>query len=88
MINLLDLRYQVGSLTPQRTLDQIHKEDFNFYLDCWNPNYHPATDFNHDGLVTPEEYYRSFIDINQATIDWVNAYTAPRRARIGLTINF
>jgi hypothetical protein len=88
LINLLDLRYQVGSLAPQRTLDQIHKEDFNFYLDCWNPNYHPATDFNHDGLVTPEEYYKSFIDINQATIDWVNAYTAPRRARIGLTINF
>jgi len=88
LINLLDIRYQVGQLYAQLQLDEIHKQDFNFYLDCWNQNYHPATDFNHDGLVTPEEYYRSFIAINQATIDWVNAYTAPRRARVGLSLNF
>jgi outer membrane cobalamin receptor len=88
LINLLDLRYQISMLIPQLSVEEINKQDFNFYLDCWNQYYHPATDFNHDGLITPEEYYRSFIAINQATIDWVNAYTAPRRARIGLTVNF
>jgi hypothetical protein len=66
-------------------------EDFEHappYIDLNNNYYHSAADLNHDGLITPHEEFLSFRGLIEATDDWVSAYTAPRRARIGLSISF
>ncbi len=87
VINLLDERYEVAPHYPLMKVENIHAEDFNDYIPITNPYYSPAADFNHDGIMTPYETFHSFRELIIATDDWVAAYTAPRRARIGITIN-
>ncbi|MGB9720512.1 MAG: TonB-dependent receptor [bacterium] len=87
VINLLDQRYEVAPYYPLMPIEKIRAEDFNDYLSLTNPYYSPAADFNHDGIMAPYETFHSFRELIKATDDWVAAYTAPRRARIGITIN-
>jgi hypothetical protein len=68
-------------------VENIHAEDFKDYISITNPYYSPAADFNHDGIITPYETFHSFRNLIIATDDWVAAYTAPRRARIGIAIS-
>ncbi|MGQ9708333.1 MAG: TonB-dependent receptor [bacterium] len=51
-------------------------------------DYHPARDDNHDGYITQYEDYRSAVLYHQASIDWVNNYGPPRRARLCLQLDW
>jgi len=87
IVNLLDTRYEIayhGTLVP---LEAVHPWDFNDFMSIREPYYHPAADLNHDGLITPYEEYTAYRESVKATDDWVNAYSSPRRARIGININ-
>ncbi|HEC78526.1 MAG TPA: TonB-dependent receptor [candidate division WOR-3 bacterium] len=88
IINLLDQRYEISPHFPVIPLEDIKKENFTYYIAISSSHYHPAADFNHDGLIVPQEAYSAYRDLVQATDDWVNAYTAPRRARLGVEISF
>jgi hypothetical protein len=88
VINLLDERYEIASHYPMIPLEQIKMWEFTDFIALDNSYYHPAADFNHDGLITPYEEYTAFRELIKATDDWVNAYSAPRRARIGVAIQF
>lgn len=91
IMNLLDHRYESAAHFPVIPLSMIHKEDFEHdppYIDIHNPYYHPGADINHNGIITPEEEYLSFRALIEASDDWVNAYTSPRRARLGINLNF
>ena len=86
ILNLLDERYQVaphGPLIPER-----QRWEFDDYFDFTHRYYSPAADANHDGLMTPREEYEAYDAAYHATDDWVNAYSAPRRARLALGISF
>jgi len=66
-------------------------EDFEHgppYIDLHSGYYGPPADLNHDGLITPEEEYLAYREFVKSTDDWVKAYTAPRRARIGISLSF
>ncbi len=92
IINLLDIRYEIAPHYPLIPLSTIRKEDFEpdslVYVDLTSRYYAPSADDNHDGLLTPAEEYINFRGLIEASDDWVNAYTAPRRARIGITMRF
>ncbi|MGB7054065.1 MAG: TonB-dependent receptor, partial [bacterium] len=86
VLNLLDERYQVtphGPLIPER-----QRWEFDDYFDFTHRYYSPAADANHDGLMTPREEYEAYDAAYHATDDWVNAYSAPRRARLAIGISF
>ncbi len=94
IINLLDSRYEIAPHYPLIPLEEINKEEFTSYVAIVDSEgaaslyYSPAADQNHDGLITPAESYIAFRELIKATDDWVNAYTAPRRARAGITVMF
>lgn len=88
IVNLLDARYEIAPLLPYIPESEIHYWDFEDYIPFTNQYYHPAADLNHDGLITPLENFIVFREINRETIDWINSYTAPRRARLGITIHY
>lgn len=94
IINLLDARYEVAAHYPLVALDKINPWNFTNYVainkddGSPNPYYSPPVDINHDGLITPHENYLAYRELMKDTDDWINANSAPRRARIGLTINF
>lgn len=86
VINLLDARYEITAHYPIKMLETIKPWDFPYFFSIGDPLYHPAADENHDGLVTPDEDYRAFRACIAATDDWINANSAPRRARIGVSL--
>ncbi len=88
IMNLLDTKYEISPHQPFSSYESIHKEDFDDFYSISAPMYHPAADINHDGLITPYEEYTAFMGLLRSSDDWINAYTSPRRARIGLTMNF
>ncbi|MGB3478268.1 MAG: TonB-dependent receptor [bacterium] len=88
IINALDVRYEIAPHGTFEPLSNITMDEFNDYLSFTNYYYGPAADFNHDGLITPPEEYLAYRAAVAATDDWVNANSAPRRARIGVTITF
>jgi outer membrane receptor protein involved in Fe transport len=90
VINILDIRYEktpYGSIyiyTPPRA------DELNDYMTLDAPYYHPAVDYNHDGVITPREEYTAHQDMwrfykQQA---WISVNSAPRRARVGISIVF
>ncbi|MBE0433300.1 TonB-dependent receptor, partial [candidate division WOR-3 bacterium] len=86
VLNLLDERYLV---TPHEPLiADIPRWEFTNLYDFNNPYYSPAADANHDGLITPTEEYEAYRGVYEATDDWVNAYSPPRRARIAIGVTF
>ncbi|OPX18611.1 hypothetical protein BXT86_00325 [candidate division WOR-3 bacterium 4484_100] len=91
VINLLDERYEIAPHYPIIALEDINMKDFEHpppYIDIMENSayYNPAGDRNHDGLITPYEEYLAMHEFARDSDDWVNAYTAPRRARIGINI--
>ncbi|KPJ73942.1 hypothetical protein AMJ52_02535 [candidate division TA06 bacterium DG_78] len=86
ILNLLDARYEISPLLPFDS--DVHMWEFSDYISITDEYYHPAADLNHDGLITPYEYFVVYKEINRESIDWVNCYTAPRRLRIGVTIHY
>ncbi|NOR18408.1 TonB-dependent receptor [candidate division WOR-3 bacterium] len=88
IINVLDTRYEVAAHFPLIPLESINPWDFTDYITLRSSYYSPPADINHDGLNTPYESYMAYRGLYEETDDWVNANSAPRRARIGLTINF
>jgi len=88
LINALDERYQIAPHRPNYPLEKIYPWEFDDYYPIFSDYYHPAADFNHDGVITPQEEYTAYVDMMLATDDWVPAYSSPRRARIGCTVNF
>ena len=93
VINVLGERFQIrthGLLIPW---DSIHYIDFyrQYYSHTYDLNskyYTPAADKNHDGLISAQEQYAAFLGLVAESDDWVNAYSAPRRARIGISVGF
>jgi outer membrane receptor protein involved in Fe transport len=93
IINVLGERFQIrthGLLIPW---DSIHYVDFyrQYYshtYDLPSKYYTPAADKNHDGLITAQEQYVAFLGLVAESDDWVNAYSAPRRARVGISVSF
>lgn len=88
IINVLDLRYQIAPHMPVGSIDSIVPDDFRDYTEITDRLYSPAADLNHDGLITPREDYIAYRDLLLDTDDWVNAYTAPRRARVGIMVRW
>jgi outer membrane cobalamin receptor len=88
IINILDARYEIAQHGMFQSLEDIKKEEFNDYIPMTNYYYSPAADFDHDGLITPPEEFNAYRASVVATDDWVNANSAPRRARLGISINF
>jgi len=93
ILNLLDERYLVAPHAP--LIDELQRWEFiNYYpFEKPNPNYsydnyNPAADANHDGIITPTEEYEAYTGVYEASDDWVNAYSAPRRVRLALQISF
>jgi len=88
VLNVLDERYEVTYHATMFPIEIIKPWHFNDYLPFTNDYYHPAADLNHDGLIIPFEHYVAFRGLIEATDDWVSAYSAPRRARIGISVNY
>lgn len=91
IINVLDARYQISPHYPLIPLEDISQADFDHpapFIDLTRPYYNPAADIDHDGMVTPSEEYTAFYELIKASDDWVNANSAPRRGRIGVTLSF
>lgn len=86
ILNLLDERYLVAPHAP--LIADVPIWEFTAAYDFLNPYYSPAADANHDGLITPLEEYQAYQGVYEATDDWVNAYSPPRRARIALSVSF
>jgi len=91
VINVLGERYQIRTHGPLIAYENIHYTDFTraYYkciYDIQSKYYSPSADKNHDGLVTTREQYEAFIDLVANSDDWINAYSAPRRARLGISI--
>ncbi len=88
ILNILDARYQIGPVITVVPLETIKPGNFSGYVTITQGYYHPAADFNHDGLITPVEYYWATRDLISENSTWVEAYSSPRRARLGITVNF
>jgi hypothetical protein len=88
IINLLDTRNQIAYHEPLISYDEITPSTYDYYIYMDNYYYSPQMDRNHDGMVSPHEQYYATREFLYATDDYVNAYTEPRRARIGINIGF
>lgn len=88
IINLLDSRYEINPHGPYKAISEIPPWEFKDYYPLNAPAYHPAADIDHNGLITPYEEYTRFCEMVRWSDDWVSANSPPRRARIGLSVNF
>jgi hypothetical protein len=91
ILNLLGERYQIrrhGPLIRYANIDyqDFYRYYFNHIYSVADKYYAPPADKNHDGIVTPSEQYEAFLGLVAESDDWVNAYSAPRRARLGLSL--
>ncbi|MEO0076126.1 MAG: TonB-dependent receptor [candidate division WOR-3 bacterium] len=48
--------------------------------------YHPARDFNHDGVITRYEYYKSYMDAYNDRYNIPTYYGPPRKIRFGISL--
>jgi outer membrane receptor protein involved in Fe transport len=87
LINIFDVRYEVTPHYPAVPLEKIVPWEYTDFYSIASSYYRPGADLNHDGLIIPYEEYYSTREFYRATDDWVNAYSAPRRARLGVSIN-
>jgi outer membrane receptor protein involved in Fe transport len=88
ILNVLDERNEVTFHATMVPVEMIKPWHFQDYLPFTNEYYHPAADLNHDGLIIPFEHYVAFRGLIEATDDWISAYSAPRRARVGFSISY
>ncbi len=90
VINLLNHQYEITPHYP--LIREPHLSDF-LLLDDYIPfdrteYYSPAADANHDGMITPYEDYWAYVALREATDDVVYANSAPRRIRLGFSVNY
>jgi outer membrane receptor protein involved in Fe transport len=86
VINLLNHQYEITPHYP--LIRDVHLSDFNDFISIASNYYSPPADANHDGVITPIEDYESYVAIREATDDYVNSYSPPRRVRFGITMNY
>ncbi|HEX7320660.1 MAG TPA: TonB-dependent receptor [bacterium] len=88
IVNLLDIRYEYAPYSP--IIQPGAVSNYNYFMTLDSPYYHPAIDFNHDGIITPYEEYCANREMCRYvnTQYWAFLNSAPRRARIGISINF
>jgi outer membrane receptor protein involved in Fe transport len=90
VINIFNTIYQIkeyGPLIPLEYIDitDFHSDTFNFQN---RRGYVPGADMNHDGWLFPEEQMEAFRALAADMEDSINAYSAPRKIRAGLSITF
>ena len=96
VLNVLDIRdilfVYPGSGLPDDDYRRVDYSDFQrsgpLAMRFLDPDYDPRRDFNHDGYLSQYEEYRSTYFYHQASIDWVNNYGPPRRARFGIEVGW
>jgi outer membrane receptor protein involved in Fe transport len=86
VLNLFDERYLVAPHGP--LIPKLERWQFTNFYNFEDRYYSPAADANHDGLITPVEEFEAYDAAYEATDDWVNAYSAPRRVRLALQFDF
>jgi outer membrane receptor protein involved in Fe transport len=96
VLNVLDIR-DVMNVYPATGLpddDGVLVDYTDFYrtaaqaMRFGDADYDPRRDYNHDGYINQYEDYMSTYLYHRATIDWVNNYGPPRRARLGVELAF
>ncbi len=95
VLNVLDIRdvlfvYPTGK--PDDDGRRVEFSDFQrsgmLAMRYGDPGYNHRRDLNHDGYLTQfEEYYSTYL-YHRASIDWVNNYGPPRRARLGIELGW
>ena len=93
IVNILDERFQIHTHGPFVDYNNIYYWEFfrQYYkriYDLPSRYYSPAADKNHDGLISVREQYDAFWGLVVNSDDWGDAYSAPRRARLGISIVF
>ncbi|MEO0185046.1 MAG: TonB-dependent receptor [candidate division WOR-3 bacterium] len=85
VINIFNWQHQISLLGMVVPLFWIRESDFNYTIPISSPYYHPAADFNHDGMISPHENYRAYVDLVKATDESPRNFTPPRRIRVGIS---
>ncbi len=89
IINVFNTIYKISEHSPLVSLGLIDTLCFPYEYDFHNKRFYaPPADKNHDGLLTREEQTEAFYAFAADMEDSTNAYTAPRKVRIGLSIAF
>lgn len=88
VINVLGIQNQIAPRFTYVPENDIQPRLFVNSYSIFNSTYHPAADKNHDGILAASEYYEAFGAINDQSEDYVNCYTQPRRARLGISVEF
>jgi outer membrane receptor for ferrienterochelin and colicin len=86
ILNIFNWRHQISNLGTVVPLSWIKESDFNYTIPITSSYYHPAADFNHDGIISPHENYQAYVDLVKATDESPNNYSPPRRLRIGVSL--
>ncbi|MFO7675326.1 MAG: TonB-dependent receptor [bacterium] len=96
VLNVLDIRDvlyvyptsgepNTDNLAPKRT-DPLFWRTGESAMRFGDRDYDPRRDFNHDGFLSPDEEFRATYSYHRASMDWVNNYGPPRRARLGFEV--
>jgi hypothetical protein len=86
--NVFNNRYQISTHQTWIPLSNIRHSDFHDYYPVTSPYYHPAADLNHDGEISPIEEFTAYRALVIETDDWIDAISAPRRIRIGVSLSW
>ena len=73
---------------PDYTGAIITPEQFSPGLAFGDPEYHPARDYNHDGYLTRNEMYVSYMKAYTDANTPPTYYGPPRKIRVGLSLSF
>jgi len=90
IINIFNTIYQIKEHRPLMPLELIDISDFEsdtFDFHNWR-RYAPGADANHDGLLFPQEQMEAFRAFAADMEDSIDAYSAPRKIRVGLSMVF
>ncbi|MEO0095061.1 MAG: TonB-dependent receptor [candidate division WOR-3 bacterium] len=85
VLNVFNWRYQISFFSTLVPRSAYPRENFDDYISIYAPYYHPAADFNHDGIIVPDEEYKAYQDYISALDDSDRNFTPPRRIRIGIS---
>lgn len=98
VLNVLDIRdilyvYPTSGRPNEDYLDPLRSDPLFWRtgpnaIRLFDPGYDPRRDFNHDGYLTQNEEFLATWRYHRATIDWVNNYGPPRRARFGVELRW
>ncbi len=86
VLNLFNWENQISNIRTIIPLYWIKPENFRSSITILSPYYHPAADFNHDGLITAYEEYHAYLDYANATDESASNYKPLRRIRVGISI--